>query len=513
MNSNSRTKNSAVNLIINISYQALILIITFITRRIFIKSLGIDYLGISGLFSNILELFALAELGIGSAISYSMYKYLAQKNTTKLQELNTYYKTLYNRIALIVLAVGLSLLPFLKYIINLETEISHIELYYLINLLNSVFSYLFVYKTTIVNADQNDYKLKLVNIFSEVLKCVFQILTLLFLKNYLVYLLIQVFFTFLSNLFKSKMAEKWYPFIKEEAELPNEEKKDLWNNIKSMFFYKMGNSVMNHTDDILTSIIVSTTTVGFYSNYVMIYTKISSFINLIFGSITASIGNMNVDADSESQYKMYKVLEFMSYILFAIASIGIWFVADDVVTAICGSSDYLLNKNILIIVIINYYCMGLLNPNCVYRQTSGLFKLAKYSMLICCIINIILSIILGNIYGLFGIILASVISRLLTNIWYEPYILYTKFFGKNPTEYFVREGTRAVLVVLIIIMITPIINMITFANLYLNILIKSLICLIIPSCIFIIVFRKNQELKYLLDKAKVILRFCYKSNS
>ena len=506
MNTNSRTKNTMLNLISNVIYQVVLLLITFLSRRVFIKTLGIDYLGISGLFSNILELFTLAELGIGSAISFSMYKHLANKDEKKLQELTTYYKVLYNRIALFILIIGLAILPFLKYIINLEAEIANIEIMYLIFLGNSVFSYLFVYKTTIVNADQREYKLKSINVIIELAKGILQIVSLITLKNYILYILIQVICTVVGNLLKSRLAEKWYPFIKEKAELPEVEKKELWSDIKSMCFYKFGTVAMNHTDNILTSVLVSTTMVGVYSNYTMIYTKISGFINLIFSSVMASIGNLNVSSSNEEKYKMYKVLRVLSYMLFSIACIGIWFIGEDMIRVITDSTNYILDKSILLVIIVNYYLMGVLNPNTVFRQTSGLFKHAKYCMLLCSVLNIVLSIILGNLYGLFGIILASIISRLLTNIWYEPYILYTKFFDKSPKEYYMREIIRAVLLAGVILLLTPIINLVTFDNAYIRIIIKFIICSVIPFAIFCLTFIKNEEFIYLVNKVKMLLK-------
>ena len=198
----------------------------------------------------------------------------------------------------------------------------------------------------------------------------------------------------------------------------------------------------------------------------MIYIKISSFINIIFGSITASVGNLNVTSTATEKYRVYKVLELMSYFLFAVACIGIWFIADEVVIAMSATTEYLLDRSILVVIIINYYIMGLLNPNCVFRQTSGLFKVAKYSMVVCCILNIVFSIIFGKIWGLFGIILGSIVSRLLTNVWYEPYVLYKKFFDKNPMEYYIREGLRILIVLAIIMLLTPLINLVDFYNLY-----------------------------------------------
>ena len=506
MNKNSRTKNSALNLTINVFYQIVVLCITFLTRRVFIKNLGIDFLGISGLFTNILNLFALAEFGIGTTMSFCMYKHLADNNIQKLQELNTYYKKMYNRIALIILLVGLAILPFLKYIINLNTDIPNIEIYYLISLLNSVFSYLFVYKTTIVNADQKEYRLKIISILVEIVKALLQIFAIIFLKSYLWYLLIYIICTVAYNVICSKLAEKWYPFLKKDAELAKAEKKELWENIRSMFYYRMGDVVMNYTDNILTSILVSTTIVGYFSNYITIYSKLASLIAMVLGSSTASVGNLNATSTTTEKYRIYRVLELISYFLFTIASIGIWFIADEVVTAMSGTTEYLLDRSILIVIIMNFYTVGLLKPYIVYRQTSELFKAAKYSMAICCILKIIFSIIFGKIWGLFGIILGSVVARLFTSSWYEPYVLHKKFFDKNPMEYYIREGLRVLVVLAIIVLLTPLISMVNFYNLYLRIGVKFIICLTIPTIILVLLNWKSEEFQYLLGKVKFVLK-------
>jgi len=504
MNKNSRTKNSIVNLCFNIFYQAFIILMTFLSRRVFIECLNIDYLGISGLFSNLLQLLSLAELGISGAISFSMYKEIAEGNKKKLQALSSYYKKLYNRIAMIILIMGLSFFPFLKYLINMENEIPHIEIYYLIFLLDTVFSYLFIYKTTIVYADQNAYKLKKITIITDLIRYLSQIAALLVLKNYFIYLIIQITCTFLSNFIKSKMAEKWYPFIKEKEELPDEEKKELWKNIKAMVYYKFGGVLLNNTDNILISVLVGTTMVGIYSNYTMIYNKLVGIINLVFSSIQASIGNLNVKADSKKKYETYQLLNLISFWLFAIATIGIFYVAEDIIVAMTGSKNFILDKSILFVGAVNFYIQGGMTVNTMFRETTGIFKITKYSMLICTILNIIFSIIFGNKFGLFGILFATLFARLLTNVWYEPYLLYKKIFKKKPSTYYIELISRILLIIGIIVVLNPVVSLVTTSNLYLKILLKIILCFVLPNIILLIVFWKTTEFKYLLNRIHFI---------
>lgn len=505
MNKDTRTKNSLTNIIVNFLYQFIIILISFFSRRIFIETLGVEYLGISGLFTNIIGILALAELGIGSAISYSMYKEIANNNTEKLKALTTYYKSLYNKIALIILVAGLALLPFLKYIVKLETEIDNIEIYYIINILNTVISYLFVYKTTIVTADQKEYKMKLINCILEVLKLFGQIFVLIQFKSYLLYLGMQMLFVLIGNIIRSNKATKWYPFIKEKAELSKEDKTNVWTNIKSMFCYKIGGVIQGNTDNILISMLVNTGMVGYYSNYTTILNKLDGIIGIFFNSITASIGNFNVLSKKEDKCKIFNVLTFFSGYLFLIACIGIYFVGEDVIIAMSGNTAFVLEKSILIISIILFYFRGMLYPILSFRTTTGLFKMAKYSTLMWALLNIIFSIIFGKIMGLFGIILATVVSLLMTNAWYEPYLLYKKFFNKSPMEYYIKHILRFVLIGIIILLMTPIMNLITIDHLYIRIIVKFILSLIIPNIIFILVYCRSEEFKYIVEKIKEIL--------
>ncbi len=207
MNKNSRTTNTFFNFIGNIAYQFAIIILAFVTRRVFIGTLGPEYLGINGLFNNILTVLSLAELGVGNAIYFSMYKQIAKGDKAKLIALTTYYKSLYNKIAVAALLFGLAIMPFLRLIVNLENEMPNLELYYFISLLSSVTSYLFVYKTSIVSADQSEYKIKWLNIVIQICKAVIGIIVLKVLKNYLIYISLEVVLGILGNFICSKYAE------------------------------------------------------------------------------------------------------------------------------------------------------------------------------------------------------------------------------------------------------------------------------------------------------------------
>ena len=301
MSSGSRTTNSIRNISANVIYQLFIILINFISRWLFVRIFDASYLGINGLFSNILNILSLAELGVGGAIVYSMYKPMYDGDTKKIAALINYYHVLYNRIAIIVAVIGLVLLPFLKYFVNLDGEFQNLELYYLLYLLSTVASYLFVYKTSVISVAQQDYKLKIYNVFFTIIRFLLQIIVLVIFKSFLLYTIVQIIVPILNNLYISYKAEKWFPYIKDNYELDNIEKKSIWMKIKSMFFYQIGGVILNNTDNILISSLVGTVTLGIYSNYSLIISSVGTGVSLVFLGIHSSLGNLNASEDNEKK--------------------------------------------------------------------------------------------------------------------------------------------------------------------------------------------------------------------
>lgn len=501
----SRVKNSFKNIVVNNIYQFLNIILSFIIRTIFIKTLGENYLGLNGLFTNILSVLSLAELGVGTAMVYSMYKPISENNEEKLSELIGYYKILYRRIAIAILILGLIVLPLLPYIVNLDSDVGNIQLYYVLYLLNSVFSYLLLYKSSIITASQKEYLIKKYEIAFLIIKIALQIVILIVLKNYLLYLIVQIVTTILTNVLKSRKAEKLYSFIKQKKELPKKDKKEIWGNIKSLLYYQIGNVLLNNTDNILISTMLGTVLVGYYSNYSTIITSVSTFTALIFTSIQSSLGNFNVKSNSEEKYGIYKILTFLSFVIYSFCAISMLILFQDFITLWIGEK-YLLDTSVLLVIVLNYYITGILYPNWCYRYTTDLFNKAKYIMIICAILNIVLSIILGLAYGIFGILIATGISRLCTTFWYEPYIMYKNIFEKKVRYYFLRQAKYALIFVIVGVIIAAICNFISIENLLVKIILKELICIVIIVSIYWIIFRKTAEYKFLKEKILYILK-------
>lgn len=501
----SRTENSAMNFAASAASQIISIVLSLFSRTVFIKTLGEDYLGINGLFSNIITVLSLAELGIGTAIVYSMYAPIVQKDRKKIAALVNYYKTLYGSIAIIVTIIGLAIFPFLDFFINLDTEIPNVKYYYLLFLAQTVSSYLIVYRSSILTADQKGYLITKNTVIGNFLSTILQIILLLTTHSYGLYTATQIIVGLLVNYINSRAAVKQYPYILEKEQLEKEEKKKIWINIRSMFSYKVGSVILNNTDNLLISKLVSTTVLGFYSNYTLIIAKASSVVNLIFSSLQASLGNYNADNKDGNLYFMFKVISFIEYSVYAFCCICFMLLMNDFITIWVGER-FVLSSEVLWICVVNFYIQGVLYPIWCYRNTTGLFRDTKFMMFFAAGINLILSIFLGMYCGLFGILVSTAIARLCTNMWYEPYILFKRYFSEAVSKYYFNEFLRAVKIFGFIVLSQCLFSVVGIQGIYLSFFIKILYCVTVPIFLLWLENRRKDEYKYIKGKAYDLIK-------
>lgn len=262
---NSRIKSSLTNMFVGIFNRVLLLILNFVLRTIMIRTIGVEYLGINGTLADVMSLLCMADLGFNTAIVYSFYEPLAKNDTKTIAALVYYYKKIYNIIAITIACGGICILPFLNIIVHTEKDVPYLSIYYLLTLANVVCSYLFVYKASILTADQKDYIRTQITMITNVIKILLQIIFLLLLKSYMLYLVVTLLATIASNVAAAFRADKDYLYLGQRYELGEKQKKDIFINIKSVFLYKVSSVVLNATDNTLISMLVGTIYVGYYS--------------------------------------------------------------------------------------------------------------------------------------------------------------------------------------------------------------------------------------------------------
>lgn len=506
----SRSKKSARNILSGVICKLLLMIMAFITKTIFIRLLGVEYNGINGLYSNILSILALSELGVGNVLTFTLYNALKNNDQLKVCSLVYYFKKIYSIIAAVILVIGITLVPLLNYIVNSSISQNEVVLYYLLYLLNSSVSYIAVYKTTVIIADQNGYISNVCDAVITFMMYGAQIIYLLVFHDFLGYLIIQLICTIGKNFLLSKIADRLYPYLKEMK--PNKnlvEKNQIFTNIKATFLYKISGVILNNTDNILISIIVGTVYVGHYSNYYMILSYIVALIGIFITGFMASLGNLNAENNMESSYVIFNILLLIFSFIGAIIACCFINCMQSFVALWLG------NKNIMpftwvIVIVFNIYLEEIMNPVWIFRETMGLFQQVKYLMLITAGLNLVLSIVFGNWWGVPGILLATSISKLLSQYLYEPRLLFKEKFKCNSVKNFFAFQSKQVIVCLIAIMLSYILCGFIGTGL-LGLIFRAIIsCIIAVVCVLLFNFNstawKNLYAKYIRPYLKKIKR-------
>lgn len=502
----SRTEFAKLNIIFAYLKKIILIILEFIIRIYFLEKIGKEILGVNGVFVNILQVLSLAELGVNNVILYSFYEPLAYKNQEKIQALVLFYQSIYRNIAFFIFLIGILIAPFLKYIINANLDYSYLYTIYFLFLFNSVISYFFIYKNSILKADQKAYISTKIEILILVLKGIFQIILLNIFASFIIYLFVEIISTFLNNFLISKTVEKKYNYLNsiENKRLSVEEKKNITNLIKAGFIYKISGVLLNSTNNILISIIVSTVMVGYYLNYNTIYSGLASFYVVLFNSLTPSIGNLIATDDKKQKYKIFKIVLLIGSWLGIVFSISYFLLVNDFVILWIGE-EFVLKENIVFIISIMMYISCILHPIYTFREATGLYMKVKYIMLLAAVINIILSAILGLYKGLFGIFLGNIITTIITYFWYEPIILYQDCFNIRGKEYFKFRIKDSINYIFVFLFIEILSKSLFIANTWLLWVLKAFFVFLILNIICLIIYKDTDEFVFIKNKIKKCL--------
>lgn len=508
MNNDSRFSNSVKNISFGLIAQFSQMVLGFVSRTIFIKYLAVEYLGVNGLFSNILSLLSLAELGIAGAISYSFYKPLAEKDEMKLAALINFSAKVYTKIALIVTVIGLLIVPFLDRIVeNPPKQLANdLLIIYLLFLFNTVSSYFLQYKISLFQADQRSYVIFKNNIVIFLLQNIFQIIVLVLFKNFILYLVIQSFFQLVGNIILSLKVNKSYPFLKKykELKLDLETKEKIYSNVKSNSLVKIGGILVNSTDNLILNYFSGLVMVGLLSNYNLLIGLASGLIVQVFSSITASVANINAVESQEKKIGTFNLINFTNFWIYGITSIGIIFLINDFIQIWIGK-NYILPFSVVILLVINFYMYGMQNAVWLFKFTFGIFKQGQYLILLTALINLVLSLFFGNYYGLVGILVATAIARLVTNAWFDPYIVFKIGLKLNPINYLIKYVKYVLVLLLSLVILFGINYYLPFEGIT-ALIIKSVLVMLIPNILIYTFFKNQPEFKNLMQILMAILQ-------
>lgn len=494
MQNRSRTEYSILNILTGVGGYFLNTIIGFVCRMVFVRCLSADYLGVNGLFTNVLTMLSLAELGVGGAIVYALYKPLAENDEAKIASLMRLYSKAYRMIGTVIAVVGLALMPFIDLIIQEQPNIREsLYLLYAINLFNTASSYFFSYRSSLLIAAQRNYIVGGINYAITILQSILQMIFLLKFRNYLGYLLIQTVGTLTYNVIVSHVAVKQFPFIraKNVQPLPKNEQKALFSNIRDLMVYKVSGLLVNSTDNILITFFSGLATTGIASNYTLLVNTLNSLLSQVFNGLTASIGNHNATEATEKRYQMFSFLNMMNFWSFGWAALGIFFCSSDLVQ-LCFGEEYVLSLKIPFVMALNFFTVGMMNAVWTYKHTLGLFHYGRFIQFFTGILNIFFSVLLGTYWGLFGILFATFVARAFTSLWYDPYAVFKYGFEKSPIKY-VKKIVKYLIVLAVAAVLCRFSFVIVEGSLIVQTLQKILLCSVVTNLVFIAAFFKTPE--------------------
>jgi O-antigen/teichoic acid export membrane protein len=436
----SRTARSARNVGVSVLSQVLVIALGFVTRSVFIAHLGVALVGVNSVLTSVLAMLTLADLGVNGAVMYALYGPLRDEDTRRAAAIVLYARAMFRWVALIVGVLGLALTPFLQQLVRLDEDVPQLEIYYLVLLANTVAGYLMLNRLVLLNADQKIYITKAYSMVFNTVRSVAQILSLLWLESFLVYLLIQVACTVANNLVVYLKAGRIYPYLKQHGpSLGVVQRKAIRESVRALMIFRVGGLVLQNSVPVFISVIVGTVALGYYSNYLLIVSSAVMITETVFSSLTPSVGNLLAGGDRETGRKLFDEIVLLSVVLHGAIAVAILVLVDDFVTLWIGP-QFVLQPEVVVAIVVNFYVMGSLMPMWSFRSATGLFRKTQWVVLTTAAVSIALSFILGPLYGLAGVVVAPALARVVTGGWYEPWLLLRDYLAGSPLKFFALQG-------------------------------------------------------------------------
>lgn len=503
-----RSDNSIKNFLVGIFGQIITLLLGFVSRSLFLMILSVDYLGASGLFSSILTMLSFAELGIGTAIIYSLYKPLADNNTSEILALMNLFKKVYRIIGVVVLVAGTACLPFLDFFVKDRKGIEHLELIYMLFVVHTAISYFFSYNRSLITADQKAYRLVKIDFAYKFIYIIIPIGVLALTHSYIAYLISQIVLVFLYNLVVYCKVRKDYPILQshEKPKLSDTVKHAIIKNTVALLMYKVAIVVTAGTDNLLITYFFGLTAVGICSNYTLVIQNMTGLVSNGITAVTASIGNLSSTENDDKKYSIFKVIFLINFWIYGFAAIGMYFCLDPLVEA-CFGDQYVMDMSTTIPMILGFLILGMQGATSVFRDAQGLFWHGKLRPLLQTLVNlgasILLAVFMKDVSAIFW---GTVISRITTTCWYDPYVVFKYGFNKPLWGYFKQYGYCICVLAVAFVLCMLSVGFVSIPNIWLNLLVKAALCTVIINAIFFAAFFKTDEFNYLLTIFKNIIK-------
>lgn len=492
-----RTKNASRNIFFGLMQRIYQLIVPFLMRTAMIYWLGVEYLGLDGLFTSILSVLNLAELGVGSAMVYSMYKPIAEDDKVTICALMRLYKIYYRIIGLVVLAGGLILCPFVPHLIsgNLPDGMN-VYVLFILNLLATVLSYwLFAYKNCLLNAYQRQDVISKVTMAVNTVRYIIQFLLLFVFHNYYYYLIITLLSQAGINIVTALVVDHMFSGFKPVGSISKNDRKKINTRVKDLFTAKIGGVVVNSVDTLVISAFLGLTVLAIYQNYYYIITALLSIVNILIYSCTSGIGNSIITETREKNFNDLCTFTFLISIVACFCTACLLNIYQPFMKLWVKSADLMFEFPAVICFSLYFFIVEINTLLNNYKDAAGIWHEDRFRPLITAFANLIMNLIMVQFWGIYGILLSTVLSMLLVGMPWLLYNLFTTVFERYMLKPYLKKLLFYVVTTALIILSSSIICMLLPLEGIAAIIVYGCICAIVTVILFIILFRKTEEFK------------------
>lgn len=515
-----RTKNASRNIVFGGILKLYQIIVPFLMRTAMIYLMGVQYLGLNSLFTSVLQVLNLAELGVGSAMVFSMYKPIAEDDNTTICALMKLYRIYYRVIGLVIAVVGCALTPFIPRLIKSDVPADiNVYILYLLNLGATVLSYwLFAYKNSILQAHQRTDVVSKVTLATNTLQYGLQLLVLWAFHNYYLYVIVMLATQALANIVTAICADKIYPQFRPKGELPKDEVKKINQRIRDLFTAKLGGVVVNSADTIVVSAFLGLTVLAVYQNYYFILTSVIGFIAVVFAACTAGIGNSLIVETKEKNFNDLIKFTFLVSWIAGICSccfLGIY----QPFMRLWAGDDLILPFSAVICLVAYFYIYEINQLLNLYKDAGGIWHEDRFRPLVTAIANVSMNLIMVQFWGIYGVLLSTVLSMMFVGMPWLLHNLFTTLFDRSQMRpYLSKLFIYTITAVVSCVIVLLICNFINF-GLITTILLRLVVCVMVPFVIYIVLFWRTSEFKQsisLLDnmtKGKLKLKKMFRVES
>ena len=489
-----RTKNATRNIIFGVLLKIYQIAMPFFIRTAMIYYMGVEYLGLDSLFTSILQVLNMAELGVSSAMVYGMYKPIAEDDENTICALLKLYRTYYRIIGLVIGVVGSCLTPIIPILIksNLPNGLNIYVLYWM-NLITTVFSYwLLAYKMALFQAHQRIDVVSKISIITYSIRYFLQLFIIIVVKNYYLYLIAMLMTQILTNIFTAIQATKIYPNYKPKGYLEKENIKIINQRIKDLFTSKLGSVIVNSADTIVISTFLGLTVLAVYQNYYYILTSIIGLVSIIFNACTAGIGNSMIIETKEKNFNDLKKFTFLIVWIAGFCTCCFLCLYQPFMEIWVGKR-YMLSQSAVICFCIYYFVYEVNQLLNTYKDAAGIWHEDRYRPLVTAISNLIMNIILVQFCDIFGVLLSTVLSTLCIGMPWLLHNLFTVLFDYSQLKEYLNKILKYTIIVILSCLLSYIICNMMVLGKWMTLIVRSVICILIPNLIYYVAYKNMKE--------------------